>query len=75
MASFNPQEFGFEDPPPRPTTPPVRRGFLVVLFVLSAAAICVYGSRYAADRISYGWESVRASRRRDARQARRGANR
>ena len=43
MASFNPQEFGFEDPPPRPTTPPVRRGFLVVLFVLSAAAICVYG--------------------------------
>ncbi len=24
------------------------------------AAICVYGSRYAADRISYGWESGRA---------------
>ncbi len=33
MASFNPQDFGFDDPPPRPTTPPVRRGFLVVLFV------------------------------------------
>ena len=31
MASFNPQDFGFDEPPPRPTTPPVRRGFLVVL--------------------------------------------
>jgi serine protease Do len=60
MASFNPQDFGFEDPPPRPTTPPVRRGFLVVLFVLSLAAVCVYGSRYVADRISYGWEAGRA---------------
>ena len=37
MASFNPQDFGLEDPPPRPTTPPVRRGFLVVLFLLSLA--------------------------------------
>ena len=38
MASFNPQDFGFDDPPPRPTTPPVRRGFLMVLFVLCLAA-------------------------------------
>ena len=41
MASFNPQDhgFGFEEPPPRPTTPPVRRGFLLVLFVLCIAAL------------------------------------
>jgi serine protease Do len=60
MASYNPQEFGFEEPPPRPTTPPVRRGFLVVLFVLSAAAVVVYGVQYLADRISYSWAAGRA---------------
>ena len=43
MASFNPQDFGFDEPPPRPTTPPVRRGFLVVLSVLCLAALIVYG--------------------------------
>jgi serine protease Do len=60
MASFNAQDFGFEDPPPRPTTPPVRRGFLVVLFVLCAAAVAVYGSIYVTERISYAWEAGRA---------------
>ena len=43
MASFDPQDFGFDEPPPRPTTPPVRRGFLLVLFVLCLAALIVYG--------------------------------
>ena len=57
MASFNPQDFGFDDPPPRPTTPPVRRGFLVVLVVLCLAALVVYGVPYVADRISYAWEA------------------
>jgi serine protease Do len=62
MASFNPQDhgFGFDEPPPRPTTPPVRRGFLLVLFVLSVAALIVYGVPYVADRTGYAWEAGRA---------------
>ena len=60
MASFNPQDYGFEDPPPRPATPPVRRGFLVVLVVLSFAALLVYGVPYVAERTSYAWEAGRA---------------
>ena len=60
MASFNPQDFGFDEPPPRPTTPPVRRGFLLVLFVLCLAALLVYGVPYVADRTGYAWEAGRA---------------
>jgi serine protease Do len=60
MASFNTQDFGFDEPPPRPTTPPVRRGFLLVLSVLSLAALVVYGVPYVAERTSYSWESGRA---------------
>jgi serine protease Do len=60
MASFNPQDFGFDDPPPRPTTPPVRRGFLVVLSVLCLAALVVYGAIFVAERIGYAWETGRA---------------
>ena len=60
MASFDPQEFGFEEPPPRPTTPPVRRGFLLVLFVLSVAALIVYGVPYVAERTGYAWEAGRS---------------
>jgi serine protease Do len=60
MASFNPQDFGFEEPPPRPTTPPVRRGFLLVLFVLCVAALLVYGLPYVAKRTGYAYESGRA---------------
>jgi serine protease Do len=60
MATFNPQDFGFDDPPPRPTTPPVRRGFVVVLVILCMAALVVYGVPYVADRTSYAWEAGRA---------------
>jgi serine protease Do len=60
MASFNEQDYDFDDPPPRPTTPPVRRGFLVVLSVLCLAALIVYGVLYMTERISYAWESGRA---------------
>jgi serine protease Do len=60
MASFTPQDFGFDDPPPRPATPPVRRGFLIVLLVLSLAALVVYGVPYVAERTSYAWEAGRA---------------
>ncbi len=60
MASFNPQDFGFDDPPPRPATPPVRRGFLVVLTLLCLAAMLVYGVPYVAERTGYAWEAGRA---------------
>jgi serine protease Do len=60
MASFNPQDFGFEEPPARPTTPPVRRGFLLVLSILCVAALIVYGVPYVADRTGYAWEAGRA---------------
>jgi serine protease Do len=60
MASFNPQDFGFDDPPPRPTTPPVRRGFLVVLLVLCVMAGLVYGIPYVAEQSGYAWEAGRS---------------
>ena len=62
MASFNPQDhgFGFDEPPPRPSTPPVRRGFLIILFVLCIAALIVYGVPYVAERTGYSWEAGRS---------------
>lgn len=60
MASFDPQDYGFDEPPPRPTTPPVRRGFLVVLFLLCLATGLVYGSIFMARRLGYAWEAGRA---------------
>ena len=60
MASFEPQDFGLDDPPPRPTTPPVRRVFLLVLLALCLAAGLVYGIPYVAERTGYAWESGRS---------------
>ena len=60
MASSHPQGYGLEEPPPRPTTPPVRKGFLLVLLVLSLAALVVYGVPYVAERAGYAWESGRS---------------
>lgn len=60
MASFDPQDFGLDEPPPRPTTPPVRRGFLLILFVLTLLASLVYGVPYLADNAGYAWESGRS---------------
>jgi serine protease Do len=60
MASFEPQDFGLDEPPPRPTTPPVRRGFLIVLVVLSFMAILVYGIPYVAEQSGYAWEAGRS---------------
>src|SRR5215218_605846 len=60
MASFHPQDFGLDEPPPRPTTPPVRRGFLVILFVLCLMASLVYGIPYVAERTGYAWEAGRS---------------
>jgi serine protease Do len=60
MASFEPQDFGLDEPPPRPTTPPVRRGFLLVLAVLCLAAALVYGIPHVAEQAGYAWESGRS---------------
>src|SRR5262249_26824748 len=63
MASFDPiDQFSFDpiEPPPRPTTPPVRRGFLRVLGVLLILALLVYGVPNLAERIGYSWETGRA---------------
>jgi serine protease Do len=60
MASFDPQDFGLDEPPPRPTTPPVRRGFVLVLLILSLAALLVYGVPYIAERTGYAWEAGRS---------------
>jgi serine protease Do len=61
MASFDfPDPFDLNEPPPRPTTPPVRRGFLLILAVLSLTACLVYGIPYVADRTGYAWEAGRA---------------
>ncbi len=56
MASFNPQDFGFDEPPPRPATPPVRRGFLVVLVraLLGRPACLRRAVRRRADRLRLG---------------------
>jgi serine protease Do len=61
MASFDfPEQFDPNGPPPRVTTPPVRRGFLMVLAFLSLAAALVYGVPYAAEQTGYAWETGRA---------------
>jgi serine protease Do len=63
MASFDPMDQFPFDPngaPPRPATPPVRRGFLMVLAVLSLLTILVYGVPQLAERIGYSYESGRA---------------
>ncbi len=62
MASFEPIDH-FDPavgPPPRPTTPPVRRGFLVVLAGLLLAATAVYGIPFVAERAGYRYEAGRS---------------
>ncbi len=50
----------FAPMPPRPTTPPVRLGFLVVLGVLLLAAALVYGIPYFSFRSGYAFEAGRS---------------
>ena len=47
-------------PPPRPTTPPVRRAFLWVLTLLSVLTAAVYGIPYMLDQVGYAYETGRA---------------
>jgi serine protease Do len=52
---------GLDDlPPPRPTTPPIRRGFLWVLLLLCLVTSLVYGVPYMLDQIGYAYETGRA---------------
>ncbi len=52
--------YGFENPPPRPTTPPVRRGFVLIFLILSLAVLFVYGVPFFVERTGFAWESGRA---------------
>ena len=47
-------------PPPRPTTPPVRRGFVWVLLLLCLLTAVVYGVPYMLDQVGYAYETGRA---------------
>ena len=49
-----------ELPPPRPTTPPLRRGFLWVLLLLCLITSLVYGVPYMLDQMGYAYETGRA---------------
>jgi serine protease Do len=60
MASFDSIDFDPNASPHRPETPPVRRGFLMVLFLLLLAAGVVYGAPYLAQQIGYRYEVGRA---------------
>ncbi len=62
-----------ELPPPRPTTPPLRRGFVWVLMLLCLLTAVVYGVPYMLDQIGYAYETGRArAATRGAGEARRG---
>ncbi|AMV35999.1 trypsin-like peptidase domain-containing protein [Planctomyces sp. SH-PL62] len=62
MASYNVTDdgYGYDAPPPRPTTPPVRRGFVMILALLSLAVLAVYGVPFIAERAGRAWEAGRA---------------
>lgn len=67
MSEFTEEELqAMLDEPPRPTTPPVRSGFLVVLTILAAMAGVVYGGPYILWRMGYAYESGRAKAAIDA---------
>ncbi len=47
-------------PPPRPTTPPLRRGFVWVLLLLALLTAIVYGVPYMLEQSGYAYEKGRA---------------
>ncbi len=60
MASIEPSDLDNDGFPQRPTTPPVRRGFLTALFWLALLALLVNGIPYIAEQTGYSWEVGRA---------------
>jgi len=60
MASFEPQDYGIDEPPPRPETPPIRRGFVIIFLILAFFATLVYGVPYVAETAGYAWETGRS---------------
>ncbi|MDX2038035.1 MAG: trypsin-like peptidase domain-containing protein [Isosphaeraceae bacterium] len=50
----------FAEPPPRPTTPPVRMGFIKVLLFLLMLSALVYGIPVLVGRAGYAWEAGRS---------------
>ena len=60
MASFDPQDFGLDEPPPRPTTPPVRRGFVLVLWCSACWRRSSTASRTCVEQAGYAWEAGRS---------------
>ncbi len=63
MASTETEPRSGEDtplPPPRPTTPPLRRGFVWVLLLLSLVTTLVYGVPYMLEQSGYAYETGRA---------------
>ena len=62
MSTIEPrdQDQPAELPPPRPTTPPVRRGFVWVLLLLCLLTATVYGVPYMLDQVGYAYEKGRA---------------
>lgn len=61
MASFEPiDHFDSLGPPPRPTTPPIRRAFVLVLLVMLLLTALVYGVPTILERSGYAWEAGRS---------------
>src|SRR6478752_10861727 len=61
MASFETiDHFDPNEPPPRPTTPPIRRGFVFVFLFLLLITALVYGVPTLIERSGYAWEAGRA---------------
>ncbi len=61
MSTIEPsdQEHLAEIPPPRPTTPPIRRGFVWALVLLCLLTAAVYGVPYMLDQVGYAYEKGR----------------
>jgi Do/DeqQ family serine protease len=60
MASYDPIDYDPLNSPPRPRTPPLRRGFVVVLTSLLLLAGLVYGVPHVAEQVGYRYEVGRS---------------
>ena len=60
VSSPDPVDEASSLPPPRPTTPPLRRGFVWVLILLTLLTATVYGVPYMLEQSGYAYEKGRA---------------